>query len=173
MVAALPHAAVGQLVDQQRACDAHLIAQERRVELLVDTTCHTAFAYVGQGLFERHKLIVATQLCMSVLRQRGELQRTKFEFLLRGPKVRAACRCAWDGAERVGVGRRHEIQSRPAARRTSMVSPPPRPHGHGARLGRQHVARLPARPADMPLEQQLARLLINVTCPPHRPGGVA
>jgi dynein heavy chain len=39
-----------------------------------------------QGLFERHKLIVATQLCMAVLRSRGELQRTKFEFLLRGPK---------------------------------------------------------------------------------------
>ena len=39
-----------------------------------------------QGLFERHKLIVATQLCMAVLRSKGELQRTKFEFLLRGPK---------------------------------------------------------------------------------------
>lgn len=39
-----------------------------------------------QGLFERHKLIVATQLCMAVLRSRGELQRTKFEFLLCGPK---------------------------------------------------------------------------------------
>lgn len=39
-----------------------------------------------QGLFERHKLIVATQLCMAVLRSRGELQRQKFEFLLRGPK---------------------------------------------------------------------------------------
>jgi dynein heavy chain len=39
-----------------------------------------------QGLFERHKLIVATQLCMAVLRSKGELQRAKFEFLLRGPK---------------------------------------------------------------------------------------
>jgi hypothetical protein len=39
-----------------------------------------------QGLFERHKLIVATQLCMAVLRSKGELQRTKFEFLLRGPR---------------------------------------------------------------------------------------
>lgn len=39
-----------------------------------------------QGLFERHKLIFATQLCMAVLRGRGELQRPKFEFLLAGPK---------------------------------------------------------------------------------------
>jgi dynein heavy chain len=38
-------------------------------------------------MFERHKLIVATQLCMAVLRSRGELQRAKFDVLLRGPKV--------------------------------------------------------------------------------------
>lgn len=37
-------------------------------------------------MFERHKLIVATQLCMAVLRSKGELQRAKFEFLLHGPK---------------------------------------------------------------------------------------
>jgi dynein heavy chain len=43
-------------------------------------------AGLPQGLFERHKLIVATQLCMAVLRSKGELQRAKFEFLLRGPK---------------------------------------------------------------------------------------
>lgn len=56
----------------------------------VDTTCHTVFNYVAQGLFERHKLIVSTQLCMAVLRARGELQRAKFDMLLRGPKVRRA-----------------------------------------------------------------------------------
>ncbi|GBF97683.1 flagellar outer dynein arm heavy chain beta [Raphidocelis subcapitata] len=60
---------------------------EQRVQLLVDTTCATVFNYVAQGLFERHKLIVSTQLCMAVLRQRGELQRAKFDALLRGPKV--------------------------------------------------------------------------------------
>ncbi|KAF6251999.1 flagellar outer dynein arm heavy chain beta [Scenedesmus sp. NREL 46B-D3] len=59
---------------------------ERRVELLVEATCYVMFNYVAQGLFERHKLIVATQLCMAVLRSKGELQRAKFEFLLRGPK---------------------------------------------------------------------------------------
>lgn len=60
---------------------------EKRVELLVEYTCYTVFAYVAQGLFERHKLIVATQLCMSILRARGELNYQKFDFLMRGPKV--------------------------------------------------------------------------------------
>jgi len=60
---------------------------EKRVELLIETTCYTSFSYVAQGLFERHKLIVATQLCMQILRGRGELQHVKFDFLLRGPKV--------------------------------------------------------------------------------------
>jgi hypothetical protein len=49
-------------------------------------TCCYWHTVAPQGLFERHKLIVATQLCMAVLRSKGELQRTKFEFLLRGPK---------------------------------------------------------------------------------------
>lgn len=47
---------------------------------------HVAVSTCLQGLFERHKLIVATQLCMAVLRSKGELQHQKFEFLLRGPK---------------------------------------------------------------------------------------
>lgn len=40
-----------------------------------------------QGLFERHKLLVATQLCMRILQKRNELSQEKFEYLLRGPKV--------------------------------------------------------------------------------------
>ena len=60
---------------------------ESRVGLLVEHTCYNAIAYVAQGLFERHKLIVATQLCMSILKAKGELQFNKFDFLLRGPKV--------------------------------------------------------------------------------------
>jgi hypothetical protein len=58
----------------------------------VDCTCHAVFSYVSQGLFERHKLIVSTQLCMAVLRSRGELQRAKFEVLLRGPRVSGVAR---------------------------------------------------------------------------------
>jgi dynein heavy chain len=60
---------------------------EQRVTRLIEITCLTCFRYVAQGLFERHKLIMATQLVMAILRGRGELQQQKFDFLLRGPKV--------------------------------------------------------------------------------------
>jgi len=40
-----------------------------------------------QGLFERHKLLVATQLCMRILKKKGELSQEKFDYLLRGPQV--------------------------------------------------------------------------------------
>ncbi|MEW5311809.1 MAG: hypothetical protein WDW38_003494 [Sanguina aurantia] len=77
--------------DESRVPEAERLGLEaeldKRVELLIETTCYSVFAYVAQGLFERHKLIVATQLCMSILKGRGELQFLKFDFLLRGPKV--------------------------------------------------------------------------------------
>lgn len=38
-------------------------------------------------MFERHKLIMATQMCMAILRKRGELQHVKFDYLLRAPRV--------------------------------------------------------------------------------------
>lgn len=47
----------------------------------------TAHPPPSQGLFERHKLLVATQLCMRILHKQGELSQEKFEYLLRGPKV--------------------------------------------------------------------------------------
>jgi dynein heavy chain len=56
-----------------------------RVKLLEDTSCFQCFTNVAQGLFERHKLIFACQLCFRVLAQAGELQTDLFEFLLRGP----------------------------------------------------------------------------------------
>ena len=37
-----------------------------------------------QGLFERHKLLVATQLCMRILKKKGDLSQEKFDYLLRG-----------------------------------------------------------------------------------------
>ena len=43
---------------------------------------------MAQGLFERHKLILATQLCVAVLKKAGKLQAAKFDFLVRG--LRAA-----------------------------------------------------------------------------------
>jgi dynein heavy chain len=52
--------------DESAVPEAERLGQEveldKRVELLVESTCYTVFAYVAQGLFERHKLIVATQV---------------------------------------------------------------------------------------------------------------
>lgn len=39
-----------------------------------------------QGLFVRHKLILAAQLCISVLQKKNALSFDKLDFLLRGPK---------------------------------------------------------------------------------------
>jgi hypothetical protein len=61
-------------------------AAVRKIRLAACSHAAAGILFALQGLFERHKLIVATQLCMAVLRSKGELQRTKFEFLLRGPK---------------------------------------------------------------------------------------
>ena len=83
-----------------------------RVQLLTATTTSTLYAYIAQvcssvrllgcmhargtaasqfpctqGLFERHKLIVATQLCVAVLRRAGRLQQAKFDFLIRGARA--------------------------------------------------------------------------------------
>ncbi len=57
-----------------------------RVERLIDTSCYAVFQYVSQGLFEKHKLIFATQLCFRVLARRNELDQRMFDFLIRGPK---------------------------------------------------------------------------------------
>ncbi len=39
----------------------------QRVRNIIETACYTVFAYVAQGLFERHKLIFAT-VCSAPLR---------------------------------------------------------------------------------------------------------
>ncbi|CAG9462750.1 unnamed protein product [Pedinophyceae sp. YPF-701] len=59
----------------------------KRVAALIEHVTLTVFKYVAQGLFERHKLIVATQLCVSILKGRGELDAQRFDYLLRGPRV--------------------------------------------------------------------------------------
>ena len=60
---------------------------EKRVEMLTDTSTQMIFSYVTSGMFERHKVIAATQLTMMVLRGRGELRGELFDWLLRCPKV--------------------------------------------------------------------------------------
>lgn len=58
-----------------------------RVQLLIFNTTQQLFNYVAQGLFERHKLLVATQLCMRILKKKGELSQERFDYILRAPQV--------------------------------------------------------------------------------------
>ena len=58
-----------------------------RIERLIDKSCFTVYAFVSQGLFERHKLIFGSQLCFRILGRRGELDAKMFEFLIRCPKM--------------------------------------------------------------------------------------
>mmetsp|Transcript_13737 Transcript_13737/g.31794 ORF Transcript_13737/g.31794 Transcript_13737/m.31794 type:complete len:4493 (-) Transcript_13737:49-13527(-) len=60
---------------------------KKRVESLIDHSCFVSYSYVTQGLFERHKLIYATQLCMRILARDGVLDNDLFDFLIRGPKA--------------------------------------------------------------------------------------
>ena len=42
------------------------VSVEKRVEILIESVMETVFFYIASGLFERHKLIVASQLTMMV-----------------------------------------------------------------------------------------------------------
>ena len=77
----------GRVPEAQRLGEA--VPLEQRVKLLIDTTSYEVFQYVAQGLFERHKLIVAAQLCVLILRKDGRLQGQKLDFLLKGPRAQA------------------------------------------------------------------------------------
>ena len=113
----------------------------QRVRLLVDTASLVLFQYVCQGLFERHKLLAAVQLCAVVLRQRGELPQAKFEFLLRGPQVcvRACgvCVCALGGGGQspsMASQHAHALAHPPTCRWLASPTrwPTGCPHLHGA-----------------------------------------
>ncbi len=58
-----------------------------RVNKLIETSCFTCFSYVAQGLFERHKLVFASQLCFQVQQRDGSLVPSMFDFLIQGKKA--------------------------------------------------------------------------------------
>jgi dynein heavy chain len=53
---------------------------------MVDVTCFRVFSYVASGLFERHKLIYASQLCFKIQFQQELIDPVAFNFLLRCPR---------------------------------------------------------------------------------------
>ena len=60
---------------------------EARLAFLVESITFHTFAFARRGLFERHKLILATQLLLAVMRRDGELQPTEAEYLIVGRKA--------------------------------------------------------------------------------------
>lgn len=44
---------------------------KKRVEALTDSVTYEGFNYVRRGLFERHKLLVATMLCFRIMIRKG------------------------------------------------------------------------------------------------------
>ena len=58
-----------------------------RVQKLIETSCYNCFGYVAQGLFERHKLVFAAQLCFQVQQRDGSLPPAMFDFLIQGRRA--------------------------------------------------------------------------------------
>lgn len=47
---------------------------QERVAHLIKAVTFRVFSYTKRGLFERHKLIFSTQLCMKILGKKGEVR---------------------------------------------------------------------------------------------------
>lgn len=57
---------------------------KKRVDDLIDSLTYTAFQNTRRGLFERHKLIVATILTLRILLRAGELTNDQVTHLVIG-----------------------------------------------------------------------------------------
>eukprot|EP01028_Stygiella_incarcerata_P003513 TRINITY_DN1708_c0_g1_i1.p1 TRINITY_DN1708_c0_g1~~TRINITY_DN1708_c0_g1_i1.p1 ORF type:complete len:4499 (-),score=1316.34 TRINITY_DN1708_c0_g1_i1:2775-16271(-) len=57
---------------------------EERVKILVEIVTLQVFNYARRGLFEKHKLIFAADLCFRILAERGDLDVTELDFFIRG-----------------------------------------------------------------------------------------
>eukprot|EP00163_Fabomonas_tropica_P016273 TRINITY_DN2925_c0_g1_i1.p1 TRINITY_DN2925_c0_g1~~TRINITY_DN2925_c0_g1_i1.p1 ORF type:complete len:4072 (-),score=1488.94 TRINITY_DN2925_c0_g1_i1:296-12511(-) len=55
-----------------------------RLVSLIENTSYSVFGYTRRGLFEKHKLIVATQLTLSILERRGEIDQEELTYLMIG-----------------------------------------------------------------------------------------
>jgi dynein heavy chain len=59
---------------------------EKRLISLLETTTFTVFSYTRRGLFDAHKLIVATLLTFAVMQKDGKIPAKEYEMLLKAPK---------------------------------------------------------------------------------------
>jgi dynein heavy chain len=57
---------------------------EQRLRNIIDFSTLNVYTNIARGLFERHKLMFSFSLCVSILRQRGDLTAAEWSFFLRG-----------------------------------------------------------------------------------------
>ncbi|XP_075463117.1 dynein axonemal heavy chain 6 isoform X2 [Ascaphus truei] len=55
-----------------------------RLATLLSQTLFSAYTNVSRGLFEQHKLIYSFMLCIEIMRQKGEISESEWNFFLRG-----------------------------------------------------------------------------------------
>jgi dynein heavy chain len=56
---------------------------KQRVEALSESICYQGFSYTRRGLFVRHRLLVATMLCLRILERRGEIGKEEVNALIK------------------------------------------------------------------------------------------
>ena len=59
----------------------------KRVDNITNTITFSVYNYVSRGLFERDKLIFASQMVLQILARRGEIVAAELDFLLKAPSV--------------------------------------------------------------------------------------
>ena len=59
---------------------------KKRIDSMVDVSCFRVYSYIASGLFERHKLVYASQLCFKIQFQQELIDPKAFQFMLRAPK---------------------------------------------------------------------------------------
>ena len=52
---------------------------KKRVEAMSDTICHLGFSYTTRSLFEKHRLLFATMLCLKILEEKGDLTKQEID----------------------------------------------------------------------------------------------
>jgi len=63
---------------------------QKRLDYLLENITYQVFNFSRRGLFDRHKLILATQLTLKVLMREGKLKDQEVAFFLAGPNVKAS-----------------------------------------------------------------------------------
>jgi dynein heavy chain len=61
-------------------------ALKKRIAELIESTTYAVFSYTRRSLFDRHRLIFAAQVCLSIQEREGKLDPAEVDFLVKGLK---------------------------------------------------------------------------------------